>query len=66
MNVNIREFKMDDLSQMIEIWNEVVDEGIAFPQEELLNMDTGKSFFKAQTYTAVAEGKVYLITKSAV
>lgn len=57
MSVNIREFRMDDLPEMIKIWNEVVDEGIAFPQEEFLNMDTGKAFFKAQTYTAVAEGK---------
>ena len=57
MDVNIRKFRTDDLPQMIEIWNEVVEEGIAFPQEELLNSDTGKAFFTSQTYTAVAEGK---------
>lgn len=57
MVVNIREFRIEDLSQMIKIWNEVVEEGIAFPQEESLGMDTGKTFFREQTYTAVAEGE---------
>ena len=42
---------------MIEIWNEVVEEGIAFPQEEPLDMNTGKKFFKSQTYSAVAIDK---------
>ena len=40
---------------MIEIWNEVVEEGIAFPQEELLNEVTGKEFFGSQTCCGVAE-----------
>ena len=37
------------------IWNEVVEEGIAFPQEELLDETTGAAFFAEQTYCAVAE-----------
>lgn len=59
--MNIRQFKISDLSQMIEIWNEIVEEGIAFPQEDLLTAETGKEFFGSQTYTAVAEenGKIY-------
>lgn len=40
---------------MIEIWNEIVEEGIAFPQEESLTPDSGKEFFGEQTYTGVAE-----------
>ena len=40
---------------MIAIWNEVVEEGIAFPQEECLDMDTGADFFASQTYAGVAE-----------
>ena len=46
---------------MIEIWNEVVEEGVAFPQEDLLTLDTGKEFFENQTYTSVAEkdGRIY-------
>ncbi len=39
---------------MINIWNEVVEEGVAFPQEEFLNAETGAEFFASQTYTAVA------------
>ena len=33
----IRKYKSSDLEQMIGIWNEVVEDGIAFPQEELLD-----------------------------
>ena len=51
----IREYTQNDISDMIRIWNEVVDEGIAFPQEEPLNMETGISFFGSQSYTGVAE-----------
>lgn len=59
--MDIRQFRDSDLDQMIEIWNEIVEEGIAFPQEELLTAETGKAFFESQTFTAVAEedGKVY-------
>ena len=51
----IREYTQNDISDMIRIWNEVIDEGIAFPQEEPLNMETGISFFESQSYTGVAE-----------
>lgn len=40
--MNIRQFRDSDLAQMIAIWNEVVEEGIAFPQEELLTIETGR------------------------
>ena len=39
---------------MIRIWNEVVEEGVAFPQEEYLDPDSGAAFFAEQTHTAVA------------
>jgi L-amino acid N-acyltransferase YncA len=51
----IREYKEKDIHQMIDIWNEVVEEGIAFPQENLLDEVLGKEFFGAQSYTGVAE-----------
>ena len=54
MNVVIREYCQEDLMEMLCIWNEVVEEGIAFPQETCLDEDTGKDFFSAQTYSAVA------------
>ena len=54
MRIEVRAYEEKDLSEMIKIWNDVVEEGIAFPQEELLNMQTGNEFFASQTYTAVA------------
>lgn len=51
----IRAYEEKDLESMIKIWNEVVEEGVAFPQEECLDSLSGSSFFAAQTYTAVAE-----------
>lgn len=53
--MTIRKFEDKDLPAMISIWNEIVEEGIAFPQEELLDMTSGKAFFESQTYTGVAE-----------
>ena len=58
--MQIREYTQADLEQMIPIWNEIVDEGIAFPQEECLDMESGKAFFASQSYTGVADddGKI--------
>lgn len=51
----VRAYEQKDLGSMIQIWNEVVEDGIAFPQEEFLDEITGAEFFAAQTYSAVAE-----------
>ena len=51
----VRKYEEKDLPAMIRIWNEVVEDGVAFPQEECLDEKTGAEFFAAQTYTAVAE-----------
>lgn len=58
--MKIRAYNAVDLPAMIAIWNEVVDDGIAFPQEEYLDAVTGAEFFASQTYCGVAEvdGKV--------
>ena len=58
--MQIREYTQADLRQMISIWNEIVDEGIAFPQEECLDMESGKAFFASQSYSGVADdnGKI--------
>ena len=53
--MKLREYKDKDLLQMIAIWNEVVEDGIAFPQEDLLDAVSGKEFFESQSYTGVAE-----------
>lgn len=51
----IRKYQKNDIISMIEIWNEVVKDGIAFPQEECLTKETGTDFFESQTVCAVAE-----------
>ena len=53
--VIIREYIKTDIEYMIKIWNEVVEEGLAFPQEEFLDDITGKEFFDSQSYCGVAE-----------
>ena len=52
--IEIREFKKEDISKMIYIWNEVVEEGIAFPQEDLLDEQSGLEFFAGHSFTGVA------------
>ena len=50
----IRGFTKDDLPEMISIWNEIVEEGNAFPQEESLTLKTGFAFFNSQSHVGVA------------
>lgn len=57
MNIEIKEYTKNDLKTMIQIWNEVVEDGVAFPQDELLTEESGKEFFRAQKYSAVAKDK---------
>lgn len=58
--MEIRAYREQDIREMVRIWNEVVEEGVAFPQLDLLDEETGKSFFDSQTYCGVADddGKV--------
>ena len=53
--MQIRKYMEADVPAMVRIWNEVVDEGVAFPQLELLDEKTGAEFFGAQTYCGVAD-----------
>ena len=55
--ITIRRYDEQDLPAMISIWNEIVEEGIAFPQEEPLDDVTGKEFFASQSYTGIAEAE---------
>lgn len=63
MSIIVRAYEEKDLGEMIRIWNEVVEDGVAFPQEELLEQESGRAFFASQTYCGVAvdesDGKVY-------
>ena len=54
MDMIVRAYSENDIPQMIDIWNEIVEDGTAFPQEELLTPETGTAFFASQTYSAVA------------
>ena len=51
----IREFTASDIEQMMLIWNKVVEDGIAFPQDEPLTPETAREFFSAQSFTGVCE-----------
>ncbi len=52
--MTIRKYMEKDLAGMIAVWNEIVEAGDAFPQEEPLTLQAGAEFFAAQTYTGVA------------
>lgn len=52
--MEVRKYESGDLPEMIRIWNEVVDEGNAFPQEERLDEKTGAEFFAEQSCCGVA------------
>jgi len=54
MDIEIREYKKDDVSEAIKIWNEIVEEGNAFPQMDLLNENSGHELFSEQSFTGIA------------
>lgn len=54
MNVDIRGYEKKDILDAIAIWNEVVEEGVAFPQTEVLTESSGDEFFSEQTFTGIA------------
>ena len=43
----------EDLPAMIRIWNEVVEEGIAFPQEDLLDAESVNQLVKSLKVTHI-------------
>lgn len=58
MDIFIREYRSEDVFSACDIWNEVVADGIAFPQEECLSAESGGDlFFRSQTYTGIAEDR---------
>ena len=48
MNAIVREYKKEDVPAMRAIWNEVVAEGVAFPQMEELTQRQAEDFFANQ------------------
>ena len=63
MNIEVRAYTDNDIEAMVTIWNQVVEDGVAFPQEECLTPESGTAFFAEQTYCGVAEdmdtGRIY-------
>ena len=55
--VQIRAYTEADVPVMARIWNEVVEDGVAFPQEDLLDVPAASAFFAEQTYCAVAQDR---------
>lgn len=55
MNIIIRQFEKKDIPAMTAIWNEVVEEGIAFPQDMPMTETEAEDFFSGQSYTGIAE-----------
>lgn len=54
MEIVVRKYCSEDIKQAVSIWNEIVEEGNAFPQLDLLDEKTGEAFFQSQSYTGVA------------
>jgi len=54
MKIEIHPYKSADIGQVLIIWNQVVLEGVAFPQTECLSEQTGEDFFRGQSFTGVA------------
>ncbi len=55
MAVIVEKFSEKDLEKAVEIWNQVVEDGRAFPQTEKLSNKDGKAFFESQSYTGIAK-----------
>ena len=55
MSIQIRSFAPKDAREAAAIWNRVVEDGVAFPQEAYLDEDGAIQFFSSQSFTAVAE-----------
>lgn len=57
-NIIVREYEAFDLPEMTRIWNEVVEEGNAFPQIDTLDDEKAAEFFSSQTVCGVAQDKI--------
>jgi L-amino acid N-acyltransferase YncA len=55
MELHLREYESGDMEAVRLLWNQVVEDGVAFPQEDVLTKDEADAFFRSQTYTGVAE-----------
>lgn len=54
MSITVKRMTKREISACTEIWNSVVRDGNAFPQEEELDENSASEFFSAQSYTGAA------------
>ncbi len=54
MRIQIKKYVPSDVEEAIALWNTVVEEGVAFPQETRLDEEEGNAFFLSQSYTGIA------------
>lgn len=52
--IEVRGYRAEDVPAMVAAWNEVVRDGVAFPQVDELSLEEGAAFFAEQTYCGVA------------
>jgi len=57
MEIELVGYSGEDVDQMIDVWNEIVETGIAFPQIEKLDNDTALKFFGEQSFAGIARNK---------
>ena len=52
--LKVEQFKEEYIKDAIAIWNDIVEDGIAFPQKETLDEKSGTEFFNSQSFTGIA------------
>ncbi|MBR6951679.1 MAG: GNAT family N-acetyltransferase [Oscillospiraceae bacterium] len=52
--MTVRVYREEDVPRMVEIWNQVVEDGEAYPQTEKMDERSGAEFFARQSVSAVA------------
>ena len=59
--MEISDYNIKYLDQILELWNNIIEEGIYFPQIEKLTKENADSYFKSQDFTGIAveDGEVY-------
>jgi len=56
--ITIRKYMIQDTVSAMSIWNEVVREGIAFPQDEELTEQNADSFFNSHRWYISIQRKI--------
>ena len=57
MDFQVTGYSPEYIEACCSIWNKVVRDGIAFPQEDELTTESGHAFFSMQTFTGLAQNR---------